>query len=161
MPEATQRSSARRGATKPVAAAPVPPKTVRRERESDEQMMERLRRERNGLRDELASSSAARDDALAQVEAVQLKLGKAMSSEGGGAALAEAQRKVQALTEAIEVCEQHVSNSDAAIEATVERGRRRLERSKKRESELEAVVLKAQQQRDAATDEREWRGRKP
>ena len=65
-------------------------------------MMERLRRERNGLRDELASSSAARDDALAQVEAVQLKLGKAISSEGGGAALAEAQRKVQALTEAVE-----------------------------------------------------------
>ena len=158
MPEAKQRSSARRGAPTPVAAAPVPPKTVRRGRESDEQMMERLRRERNGLRDELASSSAARDDALAQVEAVQLKLGKALSSPGGGAALAEAQRKIQALAETIEVCEQHVSNSDAAIEATAERGRRRLERSKKRESELEAVVLKTQQQRVAATDERVWRG---
>ena len=116
-------------------------------------MMERLRRERNRLRDELASSSAARDEALAQVEAVQLELGKAMSSKGGGAALAEAQRKVQALTEAVGVYEQHASNSDAAIEATAERGRRRLERSKKRESELEAVVLKAQEQRDAATEE--------
>ena len=51
------------------------------------------------------------------------------------------------------MCEQHISGSDAAIEATAERGRRRLERSKKRESELEAVVLKTQQQRDAATDE--------
>ena len=118
MPEAKPRSSARRGAPTPVAAAPVPPKTVRRGRESDEQMMERLRRERNGLRDELASSSAARDDALAQVEAVQLKLGKALSSPGGGAAPAEAQRRIQALMETIEVCERHISGSDAAIEAT-------------------------------------------
>ena len=133
---------ARRGG----AGTPQLIKTVRRGRESDEQTMERLRRERNGLKDELASSSAARDGALAQVEAVQLKLGKALSSPGGGAALAEAQRKIQALAETIKVCEQHISGSDAAIEATAERGRRRLERSKKRESELEAVVLKTQQQ---------------
>ena len=105
------------------------------------------------MKDELASSSAARDDALAQVEAVQLRLGKALSSPGGGAALAEAQLRIKALMETVEVCEQHISGSDAAIEATAERGRRRLERSKKRESELEAVVLKTQQQKDAATDE--------
>ena len=56
------------------------------------------------------------------------------------------------LVETIEVFEQHISGSDAAIEATAERGRRRLGRSKKRESELEAVVLKTQQQqqRDAS-----------
>ena len=77
MPEAKQRASERRRASLPVAAELAPPKTVRRGRESDEQTMERLRRERNGLKDELASSSAARDGALAQVEAVQLRLGKA------------------------------------------------------------------------------------
>ena len=97
MPEAKQRSSVRRRASTPVAAAPAPTKTIRRGRESDEQTMERLRRERNGLKDELASSSSARDAALAQVEAVQLRLGKALSSPGGGAALAEAQLRIKEL----------------------------------------------------------------
>ena len=117
MPEAKQRASERRRASKPVAAAPAPPKAVRRGREPDEQTMERLRRERNGLNDVSLPrplQTAARDDALAQVEAVQLSLGKALSSSGDGAALAEAQRKIQALTETIEVCEQHISGKEAS-----------------------------------------------
>ena len=57
------------------------------------------------------------------------------------------------MTETIEVREQRISSSDAAIEATAERGRRRLDRSKKRVSDLETVVLKTQQQRDEATEE--------
>ena len=113
MPEAKQRASERRRASLPVAAATAPPKTARRGREPDEQTMERLRRERNGLRDELASSSAARDEAIAQVGAVQLKLGKAFSSQGDDAALAEAKRRIQVLTETVGLCEQHISRACA------------------------------------------------